>query len=184
MRLNSTTCAIVGVLPAEFAGTEPILGPELWVPAVLWPALSGGAAATLDAKDSRAFAVVARLRGRATLAQADAEVAALGASLAERNPDTHQEWRLVAENEQDARRRRLGGIGTVSLVAVNLVLLLACANVAGLLLGRAESRRPEGSPCASPSAPAGGASSASCSPSRCSSRWPARRPARCSGSGC
>ncbi len=86
---------------------------------------------------------MARLRDGVTLSQAGGEVAALGASLAERDPETHKDWRLVAENEQAARRRRLGRIGTVSLVAVDLILLLACANVAGLLLGRAEARRPE-----------------------------------------
>ena len=143
VRVNSTSCTIVGVLPTEFAGTNPILAPDLWVPTVLWPTLSGGPASTIEAKGSRAFTVVARLRDGVTLAQAVGEVAALGASLAERDPETHKDWRLVAEYEQAARRHRLGRIGTVSLVAVDLILLLACANVAGLLLGRAEARRPE-----------------------------------------
>ena len=143
VRVNSTSCTIVGVLPTEFAGTNPILAPDLWVPTVLWPTLSGGPASTIEAEGSRAFTVVARLRDGVTLAQAVGEVAALGASLAERDPETHKDWRLVAEYEQAARRHRLGRIGTVSLVAVDLILLLACANVAGLLLGRAEARRPE-----------------------------------------
>jgi predicted permease len=143
VRVNSTSCTVVGVLPAEFAGTTPIIAPDVWVPAMLWPTLSGGPAATLEAKGSRAFTVVARLREGVTLAQAGGEVAALGVSLAERDPDSHKDWRLVAEYEQAARRQRLGKIGTVSLVAVDLILLLACANVAGLLLGRAEARRPE-----------------------------------------
>jgi macrolide transport system ATP-binding/permease protein len=143
VRVNSTSCTIVGVLPTEFAGTNPILAPDIWVPTMLWPTLSGGPASTLEAKASRAFTVVARLRDGVTLAQAGGEVAALGASLAERDPETHKDWRLVAEYEQAARRHRLGRIGTVSLVAVDLILLLACANVAGLLLGRAEARRPE-----------------------------------------
>ena len=143
VRVNSTSCTIVGVLPAEFAGTNPILAPDLWVPSMLWPTLSGGPASTLDATAGRDFTVVARLRDGVTLSQANGEVAALGASLAERDPETHKDWRLVAEYEQAARRRRLGRIGAVSLVAVDLILLLACANVAGLLLGRAEARRPE-----------------------------------------
>ena len=143
VRLNSTTCTIVGVLPAEFAGTEPVFGPELWVPTVLWPTLSGGAAATIEDRGERAFAVVARVRDGVTAAQAETEVATLGAALVERDPDNHQNWKLVAEYEQAARRRRLGKIGTLSLAAVDLILLLACANVAGLLLGRAEARRPE-----------------------------------------
>ncbi len=143
IRLNSTSCTIVGVLPAEFTGTDPVLAPELWVPTMLWPALHGGSAATLDAKTGSAFTVVARLREGVTLSQAGGEVATLGVSLAERDPDSHKDWRLVTEYEQAARRRRLGRIGTLSLVAVDLILLLACANVAGLLLGRAEARRPE-----------------------------------------
>ena len=143
VRLNSTSCTIVGVLPAEFTGTDPILAPEMWTPTMLWPALPGGSAATVDAKASRVFTVVARLRAGVTLDRARAEVAALGASLVERDPATHKDWRLVTEYEQAARRGRLGKIGTLSLVAVDLILLLACANVAGLLLGRAEARRPE-----------------------------------------
>jgi predicted permease len=143
VRLNSTSCTIVGVLPAEFTGTDPILAPEIWVPTMLWPSLSGGSAATLDAQNSRAFTVLARLKDGATLAQAGGEVTALAASLAERDPESHKDWRLVTEYEQAARRRRLGRMGAVTLAAVDLILLLACANVAGLLLGRAEARRPE-----------------------------------------
>ncbi len=44
VRVNSASCTIVGVLPAEFAGTNPILAPDLWVPTMLWPTLSGGPA--------------------------------------------------------------------------------------------------------------------------------------------
>jgi len=143
VRLNSTSCTVVGVLPAEFSGTDPILAPELWVPTMLWPALSGASAATPDAQNAREFTVLARLKDGVTLAQAGGEVTALAASLAERDPGSHKDWRLVTEYEQAARRRRLEKIGTLSLAAVDLILLLACANVAGLLLGRAEARRPE-----------------------------------------
>ena len=90
-------------------GHGPNPAPEVWVPTMLYPALSGGPASMLEAKGGRDFTVFARLRDGVTIAQAGGEVAALGASLAERDPETHKDWRLVAEYEQAARRHRLGG---------------------------------------------------------------------------
>jgi predicted permease len=87
--------------------------------------------------------VVARLRPGATLAQAQAELALIGRHLAEQFPKSNAGRAIVA---QPLRQELVGGVRStlwLLLGAVSLVLLIACVNVASLLLARAVSRERE-----------------------------------------
>jgi len=144
VRLNTTACTIVGVMPAGFTGTQSVLAPELWAPAMAWPLFDrGGPAATLEARGRRGLTVLARARPGVTLEQAAAELEALGARLAEAWPGTNEGRRQGIEYEQAARRRVVGLVGSLSVLFVSVILLIAAANVAGLLIGRSEARRQE-----------------------------------------
>jgi macrolide transport system ATP-binding/permease protein len=144
VRLNTTAFTIIGVMPPGFTGTSAILAPELWVPAMAWPLLDrGGAGATLEARGRREMTVLARAQAGVTIEQVDADVGALGVRLAEAWPATNARRRLVAEYEQASRRRLVGLIGLFSIGVVSLILVTAAANVAGLLIGRADARRQE-----------------------------------------
>ncbi len=139
VRLNRKSWTIVGVMPQGFAGTQPLFAPAVWR-AVETDAQQG------RGRESRAdhwYSVYARLAGGATIDAANAEVASTGNRMARAHPDTDQDLHLRAAFETTARRRDLAVAIALAVVLLSLPLVIGCANVAGLLLGHAESRRRE-----------------------------------------
>jgi predicted permease len=143
LRLNTTTFTIVGVLPPGFAGTQPVLAPEVWIPSAMMPAFGGGGRAALEARDRHELTVLARLRPGVSFALAEAQLTALSTALAREYPDTSKGRRLTLAYEESARRRLVTLAAMLVLGLVGVLLLVACGNVAGLLLGRADARRAE-----------------------------------------
>ncbi len=134
LNLSGNSYAIVGVMPAGFE--FPNADTELWTPV----AINDG---TVDGMGGRIINVLARLRPQVTLAQARAEMEAVAQSLAAERPDFNAGWGVQITPLQelvvaDVRRSLL-----VLLGAVTFVLLIACANVANLLLARAARRQRE-----------------------------------------
>lgn len=138
--LNDHKHTIIGVLAP---GAEP---PSTYRPELgeVWTTFgSEYTAERLAERGRHNWMVAARLRGGVTLAQADAEMRAIGASLAREYPDTNAEvGAFVAPLREHfvASSRR---ILYLLLGAVALVLLIACSNVACLLLSRAAGRAKE-----------------------------------------
>jgi putative ABC transport system permease protein len=134
LTVDGTVCEVVGVMPphVQFPNAET----QLWKPIALKPETTG-------ARDGRWLQVVGRLKPDVTLAQAQAEMELIAGNLAAQYPNTNKDWtvRLTPlETQQTATMR------TVLLLlwgAVALVLLIACANVANLLLARAAQREKE-----------------------------------------
>jgi predicted permease len=142
IRFNGNPCTVVGIMPPGFVfppgEADP---PELWVPFQLDPARPGG-------RGSHFLSVVARLRAGVTPAQAQAEMRRYAihsaATLGPRNHPFHPENHpLLIAGFQDEIVRSVRRPMLVLLGAVVFVLLIACVNVANLLLARSEARRRE-----------------------------------------
>lgn len=134
LQINSQPCVVIGVMPASFY--FPDRQQELWMP--LAPDAERRAQ-----RNAIWLSVVARLRPRVALGQATAELDALNRRLGEQYPNTDQRAGtvLVRLRDQAAEPLRRGLL--VLAAAVVLVLLVACANVAGLQLARAAGRERE-----------------------------------------
>ena len=143
--LSNHTLTIIGVAPPEFQGGETGLRFDVWVPMMLVPTFSPGST-NLENRGNRWFGVLARLKPGVTMSQAQAEVSLIAAQLATEYPNTNEGIGTLVYPMWKAPRGAQNVLGPVLLMlmcVVGVVLLIACANVANLLLARATGRRKE-----------------------------------------
>ncbi|MGA3238554.1 MAG: ABC transporter permease [Bryobacteraceae bacterium] len=134
IRLRDQPYTVVGVLPAGFGVLDPSV--DVYVPLALNandPHFAG----------ARMLMVVARLKPGATLDQAKNEMETLGARLEQSNPAVNRGWRPNLFPIQDELFGNVQKAMWVLLGAVGLLLLMACANVANLLLAHGAARQKE-----------------------------------------
>ena len=139
VKVNGETYTVVGVMPDTFR--QLWMFPEqLWIPLTFTPAQLGPAA-----RSQRSLSVYGRLKPVVTDAQARSELDTIARRIAATNPATNKDWgaSVLTVQQYAIQESNAGTALAFLLAAVGFVLLIACANLANLLLARNANRQRE-----------------------------------------
>jgi len=138
--LNNTDVSVAGVIPVSFTGPAGIYSPDVWLPIDDLDRL--GRTDLLRNRDTRWLFVMGQLQPGVSVPQVQTLVDAAAATMAREWPDTHKDrrarFRMLGERNSELRGLAIGA--AIGMGIIGLVLLLACFNVANLLLARAVER--------------------------------------------
>ncbi len=156
--LNDQSLTVIGIAPPPYTGMIRGLGSEIWIPAAMLPVVEKSVGdRILTSRGNRWMIMVGRLKPETTLAQARARFDLLTRDMQAAHPE---EWLSKSESGRvrvsaitvlpESETRIHPGMQTAAyavvalvFVVVNLVLLIACINLASMLLARAVTRRRE-----------------------------------------
>lgn len=147
VRLNNRPYEVIGVAPDSFVGTKFALAMDFWVPISMAEDLRRSPD-LLKSRDSHWMNVIGRLKPGVSIERASAEMSAIASRLNQSYPDERASTtQITVMNEVDGRWAEMGNTfksgGAIAMAIVGLILLIACANVANLMLARAAARRKE-----------------------------------------
>ncbi|MPZ21654.1 MAG: FtsX-like permease family protein [Luteitalea sp.] len=143
--LNARDFIVIGITPKEFGSSFSGIVLDVWTPVMMKDYIARPHFSLTD-RGSRWLMVMGRLRPGVTVDQARANIVSLAAQLERAFPQTNEQMGadvFLLTRSPFSLKQSLQSSLAVLMTAVAIVLLIACANVANLLLGRAASRRKE-----------------------------------------
>jgi putative ABC transport system permease protein len=146
VRLGGVDFEVVGVAPEGFEGMNLALHPAYYVPSAITTVLPDAVPDALERRGLRNLTVKGRLKPNVSLGQAREEVRLIAAGLERTYPDSNRGYGLMVKSDFDARLEERGPSAPGAFMLLTLafvVLLVACANVAGLLMSRGPVRERE-----------------------------------------
>jgi len=148
LRVNGIPFTVVGVAPEGFTGISNLMRYAMYVPATMADRLAPRRHGTpvIQDRSEPGFDVRGRLKPGVSMAEASAEVETLGAALELAYPETNRDRAFIALSDLRNRLKdspEVAGMVAMLMTLSFLVLVIACANVASLLLARARSRMRE-----------------------------------------
>lgn len=147
IQFNNRGYQVIGVAPPTFVGSKFALSLDFWTPMSMAEDLRRNPGMLADRR-SHWMNVIGRLKPGVSVAQASAEMNAIAARLNQSYPDERAtSTTATVLPEVDGRWADMGPVfksaSAIAMAIVGLILLIACANVANLMLARAASRRKE-----------------------------------------
>ncbi len=133
IRINGNPTTVIGVMPPKFGFPEFA---QLWITAIPYASGHGDRA-------DRGYGVVARLAPDVSIEQANTEMKTIAAAIEREHPETQKEWTAKVGPFRAEFEAMPPSASFAALGAVAFVLLIVCANIAGLLLARGANRRRE-----------------------------------------
>jgi predicted permease len=146
VRLNGIACTIIGVAPPSFTGLDRFIRPDVFVPLAMAQRLSGAAMDPLEDRGRHDLVVKGRLSAGASQPSAQAELGVIGAALEREYARTNRNRHMAIRTELDRRIQQspqLLALAKMLMGLVALILIIACSNVANLLLARGRARSRE-----------------------------------------
>ena len=147
VRLNNRPYQVIGVAPESFTGTKFALSLDFWAPISMVEEIQRSPK-MLEARGDHWMNAIGRLKPGVSLAQASAEFSAIATRLNQTYADARsRDTQVKVMTETEGRFEDMGTVfksgGAIAMAIAGLILLIACANVANLMLARAAARRKE-----------------------------------------
>jgi predicted permease len=151
LTLNGHSFTVIGVAPAAFTGVDVGFDPDIYVPMSMHQWIRPGGDTWFELRRALLLSIVARLKPGVTMSEAQAQMRTIAKQLEQAYPDVNRERSIALMSLEAAKAQGFGpnnedlarNVSLLLLAASVSILLIACANVANLLLARSTARQGE-----------------------------------------